>query len=154
MVSVISVLAFDYFFIPTEHSFADFQYTLTLLALIGVGIVIQLLHFKLKLQTIISKRHEQQMTTLYALGKELAVLDDLESYARAILKSAGETFGRNITIFLPELENGGGLKPYASYADITVDEGEQLLPRGPKNTVNKWDLARIRYQKQRLDTSP
>jgi two-component system sensor histidine kinase KdpD len=125
LVSVISVLAFDYFFIPTKHSFADFQYTLTLLALIGVGIVISYFTSRLKQQTIISKRHEQQMITLYALGKELAVLDDLESYVSAILKSIGETFGRNITIFLPDLKNGGVLKPYASYADITVDEGEQ-----------------------------
>ena len=83
-VSIISVLAFDYFFNPTKHSFADIQYTLTLFALIAVGIIISYFTSRLKQQTAIAKRHEQQMTTLYALGRELATLNDLESYANAI----------------------------------------------------------------------
>ena len=104
MVSIISVLAFDYFFNPTKHSFADIQYTLTLFALIAVGIIISYFTSRLKQQTAIAKRHEQQMTTLYALGRELAILNDLESYVNAIVKSIGETFGHNVTIFLPDAQ--------------------------------------------------
>ena len=124
MVSIISVLAFDYFFNPTQHSFADIQYTLTLFALIAVGIIISYFTSRLKLQTAIARRHEQQMTTLYALGRELAILNDLESYANAIVKSIGETFGHNITIFLPDMQSGH-LEPYASYSNIEVDEHER-----------------------------
>jgi two-component system sensor histidine kinase KdpD len=124
LVSFISVLAFDYFFIPTKHSFADFQYTLTLLALVAVGIVISYFTSRLKQQTTISKRHEQQMITLYALGKELASLNDIESYVQAILKNASETFGHNVTIFLPDIKSGASLTPYGSYAKTTVDEYE------------------------------
>ena len=124
MVSIISVLAFDYFFNPTQHSFADIQYTLTLFALIAVGIIISYFTSRLKQQTAIARRHEQQMTTLYALGRELAILNDLESYANAIVKSIGETFGHNITIFLPDMQSGD-LEPYASYSNIEVDEHER-----------------------------
>ena len=125
IVSIISVLAFDYFFIPTKHSFADIQYTLTLVVLIAVGIIISYFTSRLKQQTAIARHHEQQMTTLYALGRELAVLNDLESYVTAIMKSASETFGHNITIFLPDEQNGGELRPYASYSNTTVDENER-----------------------------
>jgi len=124
MVSIISVLAFDYFFNPTQHSFADIQYTLTLFALIAVGIIISYFTSRLKLQTAIARRHEQQMTTLYALGRELAILNDLESYANAIVKSIGETFGHNVTIFLPDMQSGD-LEPYASYSNIEIDEHER-----------------------------
>ena len=124
-VSIISVLAFEYFFIPTKHSFEDIQYTLTLLALIAVGIVISYFTSRLKQQTTISKRHEQQMTTLYALGRELAVLNDLESYVRAIIKSVGETFRQDITIFLPDAQSSRELKPYLPDSNKRVDENER-----------------------------
>ena len=125
MVSIISVLAFDYFFNPTKHSFADIQYTLTLFALIAVGIIISYFTSRLKQQTAIAKRHEQQMTTLYALGRELATLNDLESYANAIVKSIGETLGHNVTIFLTDTEKGGEFAPYVSYSNLELDEHEQ-----------------------------
>ena len=125
LVSVISVVAFDIFFIPTKHSFADLQYTLTLLALIGVGIVISYFTSRLKQQTTISKRHEQQMISLYALGRELAVLNDLDSYVLSIIKSVGETFGQDITIFLPDMQSAGELKPYLPDASLMVDENER-----------------------------
>ena len=124
MVSIISVLAFDYFFNPTQHSFADIQYTLTLFALIAVGIIISYFTSRLKQQTAIARRHEQQMTTLYSLGRELAILNDLESYANAIVKSIGETFGHNVTIFLPDMQSGD-LEPYASYSNTEIDEHER-----------------------------
>jgi two-component system sensor histidine kinase KdpD len=125
MVSIISVLAFEYFFNPARHSFADIQYTLTLFALIAVGIIISYFTSRLKQQTAIARRHEQQMTTLYALGRELAILNDLESYVNAIVKSIGETFGHNVTIFLPDTQRGGDLVPYASYSNTGVDERER-----------------------------
>ena len=137
MVSVISVLAFDYFFIPTKHSFADLQYTLTLLALIGVGIIISYFTSRLKQQTTISKRHEQQMTSLYALGRELAVLNDLESYVRAIIKSVGETFGQDITIFLPDTQSGGELKPYLPDTSLVWMRMRGPRQSGLMNTTNK-----------------
>ena len=65
------------------------------------------------------------MTTLYALGRELAILNDLESYVNAIVKSIGETFGHNVTIFLPDAQRGGDLVPYASYSNTEVDEHER-----------------------------
>jgi two-component system sensor histidine kinase KdpD len=65
------------------------------------------------------------MTSLYALGRELAVLNDLESYVRAIVKSVGETFGQDITIFLPDTQSGGELKPYLPDTSLVVDENER-----------------------------
>ena len=65
------------------------------------------------------------MTTLYALGRELAILNDFESYVNAIVKSIGETFGHNVTIFLPDAQRGGDLVPYASYSNTEVDEHER-----------------------------
>jgi two-component system sensor histidine kinase KdpD len=90
-----------------------------------VGIVISYFTSRLKQQTTISKRHEQQMISLYALGRELAVLNDLDSYVRSIIKSVGETFGQDITIFLPDMQSAGELKPYLPDASLMVDENER-----------------------------
>jgi len=126
MVSIISVLVFDFLFIPPNFTFAtqDVQYALILFALLAVSIVISYFTSRLQKQTAVAKFHERQMTTLYALGRELAVLNDLESYMHAIIKSARETFGHSTTIFLWDSQAGGASKPHIYGTDTVVDDNE------------------------------
>jgi two-component system, OmpR family, sensor histidine kinase KdpD len=126
LVSVLGVLAFDFFHIPPYLTFrvADTQYVFAFLALLLVGIIISYLALLVRRQTESARRRERETAALYSLGRDLAVSSDLESYIRAIIKRAEETFGQDTIIFLPDPQNKETLKPYASNQNSTIDENE------------------------------
>jgi two-component system sensor histidine kinase KdpD len=126
LVSVLGVLAFDYFHVPPYLTFAvdDTQYVFTFFALLLVGVVISYLSLRVRQQTESVRRRERETAALYSLGRDLAVSSDLESYVRAIVKRVQETFGFNTILFLPEPEQKESLRPYASISNIDVDENE------------------------------
>lgn len=125
-VSVIGILAYDFFHIPPYLTFrvADTQYIFTFLALLLVGIAISYLAQRVRRQTEASRQREREMSALYALGRDLAVSNDLESYIRAIIKRAKETLGHDTTIFLPDPQNKETLKSYTETPDRVIDENE------------------------------
>ena len=126
LVSCIGVLAFDFFHVPPFLTFkvADTQYIFTFLALLVVGVVISYLASRVHQQTESARRRESETAALYALGRDLALSNDLKSYIQAIIKRAKETFGDNITIYIPDLENKETLKPYADIPNAIIDENE------------------------------
>jgi two-component system sensor histidine kinase KdpD len=126
LASVLGVLAFDFFHVPPYLSFAvtAAQYIFTFLALLLVGVVISYLTSRVRQQTESARRRERQTAALYALGRDLAVSNDLESYVRAIIKRAKETFGHDAIVFLPDVQKKETLKPYADGPNVAVDENE------------------------------
>jgi two-component system, OmpR family, sensor histidine kinase KdpD len=126
LVSVLGVLAFDFFHIPPYLTFrvADTQYIFTFLALLLVGVLISYMALRVHWQTESARRREHETSALYALGRDLAVSSDLESYIRAIIKRSKETFGHDTIVFLPDPENKENLKPYAGIQNVTIDENE------------------------------
>ncbi|MGD0795409.1 MAG: DUF4118 domain-containing protein [Dehalococcoidales bacterium] len=148
LVSVIGVLAFDFFHVPPYLTFrvADTQYVFTFLSLLLVGVVISYLALRVRRQTESAIRRERETAALYALGRDLAVSNDLESYIVAIIKRAKETFGHETIIFLPDPENKEKLKPYAGNPNIIVDENELAAAI--------WSFQHQRIVGQGTDTLP
>jgi two-component system sensor histidine kinase KdpD len=126
LVSVLGVLAFDFFHIPPYLTFAvgDTQYVFTFLVLLLVGVVISYLASRVRRQTEIARQRERQTAALYALGRDLAMANDLESYIRAITRRARETFGRDALVFLPDVKNKETLKPYTESSNVTIGDNE------------------------------
>jgi two-component system sensor histidine kinase KdpD len=126
LVSVIGVLAFDIFHVPPYLTFrvADTQYIFTFIALLIVGIVISLLASRVRRQTETARRRERETSALYALGRDLAISSDLESYIHAIVTRAKETLGHDTIVYLPDPQNRESLKPYGDTPNITIDENE------------------------------
>jgi len=126
LVSVTGVLAFDFFHVPPYLTFrvADTQYIITFFALLAVAVIISYLTQRVRQQTESVIRRERQTVALYALGRDLAVSNNLESYIRVISNRAKETFGLDAVIFLPEGENKDTLKLYTGSAKISNDENE------------------------------
>ena len=124
LVSVLSVLAFDFFFVPPFLTFTvdDTQYIFTFVVLLLVGIIISYLTSRIRLQTEAARERERQTAALYALGKDLAVANDLTSYIRAIIQRIRETFELDTMIFLPDAQNKGALKPFPSNAVVNEKE--------------------------------
>jgi two-component system sensor histidine kinase KdpD len=126
LVSILGVLAFDFFFVPPYLTFAvdDTQYFFTFTALLLVGITISYLTSRFRQQTEAARLREQETAALYALGRDLAISGDLESYAEAIVKRIKETVGHDVILFLPDAQSGGELKLYAGNANIIADQNE------------------------------
>jgi two-component system, OmpR family, sensor histidine kinase KdpD len=125
LVSVVGVLAFDFFHVPPYLTFrvADTQYVFTFLVLLLVGVIISFLALRVRRQTESARRRERQTAALYSLGRDLAVSSDLESYILAITKRARETFGHDAMIFLPDPQNRETLQP-SGERNIAIDENE------------------------------
>jgi two-component system sensor histidine kinase KdpD len=126
MVSILSVLAFDFCFVPPYLTFAvnDTQYIFTFIALLLVGMTISYLTSRVRRQTEAAKLRERETAALYALGRDLAISGDLESYIKAIVKRMGEAVGLEVVIYLPEGEKRAKLRKYTGSAKVDIDEND------------------------------
>ena len=129
MVSFVGVLTFDFFFVRPYFSFnvSDAQYIFTFLVLLSVGIVISYLTVRVRRQTEAAKVREHETYTLFALGRDLAVANDMETYMHVIIERARETFGHDVVAFLPDPQNHNKLKAYSNVQDLNIDENEMAV---------------------------
>ena len=138
LVSLVSVVVFDLFFIPPVLSFAvsDTQYIFTFLVLLFVGFMASYLTSRVRQQTESVRRKERQTAALYALGRDLAVSNDLQSYVQAIVRRAGETFERKAVVYLPDAQNKDKLLPYGDNQAALLMK-MNLPPRCGRSSIKK-----------------
>jgi two-component system sensor histidine kinase KdpD len=123
LVAVLSVAAFDYFFVPPKLtlSVSDSEYLLTFTGLLVVSLVISNLAVRVREQAESAERREAQTAELYALSRDLAVAVDLDGIMQAVLTHISQTFGREVVVLLPE---GGTVKLRALSPGFTLSENE------------------------------
>jgi two-component system sensor histidine kinase KdpD len=121
--SVLGVIAFDYFFVPPHLTLAvsNTEYILTFLGLLAVGIVISQLTATIRNQAEAVQRRETETVELYELGRDLTVAADLEAVAQAAIAHVGQTFSREVAIFLPENAHA---KVFATSPNLMVSEND------------------------------
>jgi hypothetical protein len=123
--AALSVLAFDFFFVPPHLTFAvsDTEYLITFASLFIVGIVISSLAVRAREQAEAAQTRTIQTTALYELSRDLAAVSDLEATMQVVIRHVGEVFGREAIILLPE---GETVKPRAVSPDLTPS----IYPQG------------------------
>ena len=106
LTAFLSVLAFDFFFVPPRFTFAvhDAEYVITFGALFTVGIVISTLVSRARERAEAIRDREVQTASLYYLSRDLAVTSDLDGITTALLRNMGESLGARIAVLLPEQE--------------------------------------------------
>jgi two-component system sensor histidine kinase KdpD len=126
LVSILSVLFFDFFFVQPHLTFAvaDAQYIFTFIALLLVGITISYLTSRIRQQTETASRRERETAALYALGRDLAIASNLESYIESIINRIKETLGFPVMVLLPDTGSHEKLKIYSGDAEFSFDEDE------------------------------
>jgi len=126
LVSVLSVLAFDYFFVPPRLTLAvaDTQYVLTFLGLLAVSLVISTLAAQVRDQIEGGRRREAQTTALYSLSRDLAAAAEPEAILEAVISHVSQTFERAAVVLLPE---GEALRPRAASPDLALDADEHAV---------------------------
>jgi two-component system sensor histidine kinase KdpD len=129
MVSLLSVLAFDFFFVPPYYTFAvsDTQYILTFIGLLGVGLVISELTARVRDQAEAAQRREAETSILYTLSRDLSTAEGLEPIIRAVIDNVSHTFGRDAILFLPDSRGKESLKLIGKSSDFPLDENEMAV---------------------------
>jgi len=123
LTSILGVAAFDYFFVPPHLTLAvsDTEYLLTFFGLLGVGLVISQLTAQIREQAEAVKHREIQTVALYELGRDLTVAANLEDVTQAAISHIGQTFSREVAVFLPE---NNSPKLYATSPGLTISDND------------------------------
>ena len=102
LTSILSVVTFDFFFVPPSFTMAvsDTEYILTFLGLISVSLVVSYLTAQVHKQADAAQRREAQTAALYELGRDLTAAVGLEAVAKIIIDHIGRTYRREVTVFL------------------------------------------------------
>lgn len=103
LASVLGVAAFDFFFIPPRWTFAveDTQYLFTFAVMLATGLVISSLTARRKHQIEAARQRERRTATLYALSRDLAVVQSLNDIVQAVVGHVGSAFEASVAVYLP-----------------------------------------------------
>lgn len=129
LVSLLSVLAYDYFFIPPLNSFAvtDIQYLITLVIMLLVATIISYLTLLIRYQANAAKLAEQQITSLHKLSRQLARIRGTNKLLQAGMWHLADQFDSKIVSFLPTTQKGSLIAKDQALQELSIDEKEQAV---------------------------
>ena len=106
LASLMSVAAFDFFFIPPYYSFAvsDVQYLLTFAVMLVVALLISRLASHKSQQAEAALVREQRTAALYAMSRELVTQRGLDKLASVASRHIHDVFDCQVAVFLPDRE--------------------------------------------------
>lgn len=128
LASVLSVAAFDFFFVPPYLTFAvsDTEYLLTFTVMLLVALVISTLTTQLKRQAEISATRERRTAALYALSRDLASSAGRERILASAVEHISSVFQAQVLVLLPGPQ--GRLEESASEAyTYRLDAREEVV---------------------------
>lgn len=104
LTSTLSVLLFNYFFVPHEYTLLveDAQYILTFIGLFVVGMTIAYLNNQLQQQATAATRREEQTAELYAMSRDLVATINQQHIIEAVLQHIHDTFHTEAAILMVE----------------------------------------------------
>jgi two-component system sensor histidine kinase KdpD len=126
LVSILGVAFFDFFFVPPSMTLAvdDTEYLLTFVGFLAVGIIISQLTAVVRGQAEAVQRREAETVELYELGRDLTVAADLDAVVQAAIAHVGQTFGRQVAIFLPD---GSHARIHATSPGLSLSENDRAV---------------------------
>jgi two-component system sensor histidine kinase KdpD len=107
LATILSVGAFDFFFVPPYMSFAvsDTQYLLTLAIMLAVALMMSTLTYTVRHQAEVARERESMTAALYAMTKALASAADRTSILQSAIKHISEVFAAKTTVYLVDEQN-------------------------------------------------
>jgi two-component system sensor histidine kinase KdpD len=126
--SILSVAAFDFFFVPPRYTFAvgDTQYVLTFAVMLAVALVISGLAARVRDQAEASRARERRTAALYAVSRACAGASETYEVVRVAGRHLAEVFESQVAILLPHRD--GRLTPaFADGMSFIRDANEQSV---------------------------
>ena len=107
LAAVLSVSAFDFFFVPPRFSFAvsDVQYLLTFCIMLAVGLITGQLTAGLRSQARVALHREERAAALYQLARDLSGAVQLDQVVKISDESIENTFHATAALLLPDRDS-------------------------------------------------
>lgn len=104
LASILSVATFDFLFIPPYFSFsvADFQFVITLGAMLTVALVVSQVMASARYQVKIGELRENRIKTAFTLSKELSACRSESECANRLVRQIEAEFGGHAAILFPD----------------------------------------------------
>ncbi len=143
--AVLSVAAFDFFFVPPHLTFAvsDSQYVVTFAVMLVVSLVISTLAAQVRAQADAARKREQRTQVLYAMSRDLAAARTVEEVASTASRHLSEVFGGSATVRVPG--PGGALVP---------GSGDETAGDAREGAVAQWAFDHGQMAGLGTDTLP
>ena len=128
LAAVLSVAAFDFFFVPPHFTFAvsDARYLFTFVVMLIVGLVISGLTVRTRTQAEAARHRERQTAALYAMARELASTREVDALAHVAIRHVSEVFHGQVVLLLP---GDGGILASPAGAQFEADANDLGVAR-------------------------
>jgi len=125
LAAVLSVSAFDFFFVPPRFSFAvsDVQYLLTFCIMLAVGLISGQLTAGLRSQARVALHREERAAALYEIARDLSGAVQFEQVATISAESIERTFHARAALLLPDATGMLAVASARSRDSLIVDTG-------------------------------
>ncbi|MEP6546465.1 MAG: two-component system sensor histidine kinase KdpD [Gammaproteobacteria bacterium] len=125
LAAVLSVCAFDFFFVPPRFSFAvsDVQYILTFCIMLAVGLITGQLTAGLRFQARVAAHREERAGSLYEIARDLSGAVQIDQVVRISDESIERTFRAAAALLLPNADGQLSMKSSRADAALSVDIG-------------------------------
>jgi two-component system sensor histidine kinase KdpD len=102
--SILSVAAFDFFFVPPYFTFAvsDTQYLVTFAVMLVVALVISGLAVRIRTQADAARQREQRTGALYAMSRQLAGTRGVDALLTIAARHIREVFRSQVVMLIPD----------------------------------------------------
>lgn len=129
--SFVSMLSFDFFFVPPVQSFtvADLRYLLSFAVFLIVAMLTASLSSKLRNQLKEARENEKMTLTLYTLSREMTVVDELESTLHRIVLQIADKIGFQAAIYLPDKSDELDMAACSDTADWAKLKGSDFIAK-------------------------
>ncbi len=130
LASVLSVAAFDFFFVPPYLTFAvaDGQYLLTFVVMLVVALIISGLTVRVRRQAKAAQLREQRTAALYAMSGELAQTVSAQALAAIAARHIAAVFDADVAVTLAAAD--GRLPADRSAGTLALEADDLTQARG------------------------
>ncbi len=113
LASILSVAAFDFFFVRPYYSFgvSDTQYFITFAVMLVVALVISGLTIRIRAQADSARQRERRTAALYGMSRELASVRGAQNILSAAVRHIAEVFRSQVVILLPDASGRPTIQP-------------------------------------------
>jgi two-component system sensor histidine kinase KdpD len=125
LAAVLSVSAFDFFFVPPRFSFAvsDVQYLLTFCIMLAVGLITGQLTAGLRFQARVALHREERAAALYGIARDLSGAVQFDQVLKISEESIERTFHASAALLLPDAAGQVALASARREPSFGVDAG-------------------------------
>ena len=106
LASLLSVAAFDFFFVPPYYTFqvSDTEYLFTFAVLLITALLISTLTVRLRQQAEAADDRERRTAALYAMSRDLAAAKDTDEILQAAARHIHSVFLSQVLLLLPDAD--------------------------------------------------